>query len=206
MGGSSDVPEQKATPEEIERTKIAEEQWGFYEKYGKPVASKYVSAVTGFKVGEDGSLQVDSDSKVRNADGSIRTDASSAIAGTEAAFAPKMQGVNPNSGAYRGGLVDMEAAQMRSGAEADSGIRLAQQNRGLKGLENAIAMGRGEQTTAVKGLSELATTANQKAASDAQTAFQDQSADRYMLGQLAGAGVTYAGRKGVIPGLEGLKG
>ena len=201
MGGSS-VPEQQITPQEREVARISEEKWKFFETHGKPTASRYVSAVTGFTVGEDGSLQVAANQRVRDASGKLRTDSSGAVAGVEAAFAPKMRSVNPNSGAYRGGLVDMEAAQLRSGTEADAGMRLGQQNRGLRGLENAVALGRGQQTSAIRGLSELAPTAGQKAAADAQTAFNDQSANRYLVGQLAGAGMTYG--MGQAPAGQGL--
>lgn len=217
MGKSSKAPEQKVTAEEIAMIEQAEEQWSFWEKNGRPVQNEFVQQTTGFNIGSlpdyerdiknpDGTVTQgqtaditqykDQDSKVWESDGSLRTDASAAIAGTEKAYGQGMNRINPNSGAYRGSLNDLAVKKMNTGHEAEAGQRIGQQNQWLGGLENAIAMGRGQQTQAIQGQAELAGRASQKAAQDAQNAFADQSANRHLVGQVAGAATTYGLRKG----------
>lgn len=203
MGGP-DIEEQEATPDEMERIRITEEQWARFEETGKPMAAEYVRLASGYDVDADGNLSV-VENGLLNADGSVRTDTSQATAAVEKAYAPGMTRVNPNSGQYHGGLNDLQSAKLRSGAESAAGTMLGQQNRQLKGLENVTAMGRGEESTAIQGLSSLATNANQKAASDANRAFQDASANRYLAGSVAGtaAGVYMAKKKTGLAALGG---
>ena len=203
MGGP-DIEEQQATPDEIEAIKISLEQWDRFEETGKPMASEYVQMATGYKVNEDGSLDI-VENGLLNADGSTRTDTSGATAATEKAFAPAMSRVNPNSGQYQGGLNDLQAAKMQSGAESAAGTQLAQQNRQMAGMESAVSLARGEEASAVQGISQLADAANAKAGNDANNAFADASADRFLAGSLAGtAGGLYLGKKATTQGSGAL--
>lgn len=196
MGSSSKAPEQKVTAEEIAMIEQAEEEWSFWEDNGRPIQNELVQQTTGFNIGAlpategktaDITQYKDQSSKVWESDGSLRTDASTAIAGTEKAYGQGMNQINPNSGAYRGSLNDLAVKKMETGHEAEAGQRIGQQNRYLKGIENAITMGRGQQTQAIQGQAELASRASQKAAQDAQSAFADQSANRYLAGRATGA-------------------
>lgn len=205
MGGP-DIEEAQATPEEIERIKIAEEQWARFEETGKPLISEYTRMATGYDVDEEGNLSI-VENGLLNADGSVRTDTSQATAATEQAYAPGMARVNPNSGQYHGGLNDLQASKLQSGAESAAGTQLAQHNRQLKGLENVTAMGRGEETDAIQGLSQLANNANQKAQRDAERSFANASANRHLAGTVAGtaAGMSL-GKRSAKKGGQGLTG
>ena len=193
MGGSED--EQKAAPEEMEMTRIAEEKWARFEETGKPMASEYVRMATGYDVDEDGGLSI-VENGMLDSNGSVRTDTAQATAAVEKAYAPGAARVNPNSGQYHGGLNTLQADKLQSSAESAAGTMLGQQNRYLKGLENVTAMGRGEETTAIQGLSGLAANANQKAQTDAQRSFNDTAANRYLVGNVAGtAAGAYLGKR-----------
>jgi len=76
---------------------------------------------------------------------------------------------------------------------------LSQQNQGLRGLEQASAMARGQQASATQGLHELAASANRKAAFDAKSTFADQSANRNLAGQVIGSGLGYGLYKEKFP-------
>lgn len=199
MGGP-DVPAEKASAEEIERVKIAEEQWANYINTGKPLASKLVANITGMQA-DNGALSPIAGNRVLNNDGSVKTDSLNAQAQVQREFA-NATAIDPNSARSRNGMTDLIGAKAKSLMETDSGSRLAQQNRYLKGIENTIALGRGEQGAALKGLSELSAQAQTKAATDAQNAFANQSADRALVGQLAGAGTSYVLGKGMSRGQD----
>ena len=189
-GGSQEV---KITPEEIEQIKIAEEQWARYEKVGIPLSNEYIQRATGYSVNENGELEVaDRERNILNKDGTVKTDASGAIAGTEKAYAQGLKKINPNSGNYRSGVADIEAEKMKTGSEAEGGVQLGQQNRYLKGLENVSAMGRGEQVNAVNGLMDLTENAANKANRDAELAYRKSKERKQFAGQVIGMGASLA--------------
>lgn len=194
-GGSEEV---KITPEEVEQIKVAEEKWARYERVGKPLSNAYIQRATGFKESDNGDLDI-VDGGILNPDGSVKTDASSAIASSTKAYSQGLKGINPNSGKYRSGVAGIEAKKMETASEAEAGVKLGQQNRWLKGLENVVAMGKGQETTAVNGLMDLSANAAGEARQDAYDAFRDNQSRKQLAGQVIGAGASLAlgsGRRG----------
>lgn len=191
MSGGGGSEEVKITPEEVEQIKVAEEQWARYEEVGVPLSNAYIERATGYRVGENGELNI-VDGGILNADGSVKTDASSAIASTNKAYAKGLQHFNPNEGRSRTGVVDIEAKKMQTASEAEAGVKLGQQNRWLKGLENVVAMGKGQETTAVNGLMDLSANAASEARQDAYNAFADGQSRKQLAGQVIGAGASLA--------------
>lgn len=132
--------------------------------------------------------------------------ASSAV---QRSFEPKLQqaqqkllargGVSPTSGAFMGGLQDpyTQLGTARGLVAADAGI--SNTDRYLGGVSNVIKMGQGVASEAMQGQIGLAKAAEDKARSQAMTAFVDEQQTGNVLGTAAGIGgglaFNYFGRK-----------
>jgi len=103
------------------------------------------------------------------------------------------QGIDPSSGAFAGRTADMygELGTAKGLIAADAGINNT--DRFLGGIQNVVKMGQGIASEAMQGQIGLAQSAEDKARSQAATAFADRSQTQQGLGTAAGmaAGLGY---------------
>ena len=186
------VKEQKPTAQEIAQFDIAQQQWAEYRDTAPPLQEMYQRLTTGWTPDGEGGLQ--QTGHVLNDDGSVRTDTGQVQAQAAQAWDDVLQAPdNPNKGAGRMGRTDLLEARLGSEAKATTGSQLQQQNNYLQGVENVISMGRGQQASALTGMQQQAGVAANEAAQDAQKAFADKSANRYLAGSVLGAAGGYLG-------------
>lgn len=190
--GSPDVEEQKPTAAEIAQFDIAQSMWADYQETAPALQKIYQERTTGMVPdGEGGLVQ---SGNVLDANGSVRTSGGLAQAGVAEAWSGMdKQALDANRGANRVGRTDLLNERMASSVGAGVNTRLGQQNNMLRGVENVVSMGSGQQTQALNGMQSLAGAAAQTAAADANAAFADKSANRYLLGQGVGAAAGYYG-------------
>lgn len=170
----------KETREEQELARIAGEKWKHYQENYVPIENRYMQEVD--KMDTEGAYDF-----ARGASGSA----------TAAAFAdPKQRmhedltsaGVNPNSGKYKASMSRVADAQGLSSADSMSRSTIDQQDQFVQGVSNISALGRGQATAAQAGLTDVAGTAANKAASDAFSAWNSRSANVNAAGAVFGAG------------------
>lgn len=186
MGGP-DVEEQKPTEQEIAQFEINKQMWDDYLSHAPEDHRAFMVNETGYYADNNGKLQIKKGGLL-NADGTVIQDTGQAMAEAQQKWQPLLdQPINPNRGIDRMGRLKMINKKQKSDAGIETNTLLAQQNAPLRGQENVIALGRGNQVDALQGMQQLAGQAAQKAGADAQSSFADASANRYLLGTGIGA-------------------
>lgn len=190
MGGGP--KEVGPTEEETVLAEIAGERWSQYETHGIPLENHAIERTTGYRLNEETNEYEVSPNGRLNADGTTRTDVSTAVTATEDAFGDAMMQVDPN----RGSVIDqLGADSVESGAQSQIDMAMGQQTNTMKGIVNAASMGQGREAEALQSQAELAGQAVNQATADAQRSFDNQSATQYAVGQVVGAVGTAAGRR-----------
>lgn len=96
------------------------------------------------------------------------------------------QGVDPSSGAFQTNSAALRRAQAVKQGLGVSGAKVANTDRFYKGLQGVIAMGQGQAADSIGGMADIAKSAQERASSTAETAFNNSSAVR--SGVAAGIG------------------
>lgn len=197
--GKPKVDEQEPTAAEIAQFEIAQSMWNDYQETAPELQRMYQERVTGMV--PDGAGGLVRSGNLLDESGSVRTSGGLAQAGVAQAWSAMDKGaIDPNRGVNRMGRTDLLNQRMASGVSAGINTRIGQQNNMLRGVENVVAMGSGQQTQALNGMQSLAGAAAANAASDANSAFADQSANRYLFGKGLGAVGTYYKEKDKLAG------
>lgn len=175
-----DAPSVKETKEEQALAEVAQKKWQYYQDNYKPLEAEYMQQVD----------NLDSGGAYDFASGTASSATTAAFTGARDRMAQDLQsaGVNPNSGKYKFGLAGLADAEASSSADSKARALTSQQDEYVTGLSNVSAMGRGQATNAQAGLSDLAQSANTKAASDAGNAWNGKAATINAAGSLFGAG------------------
>lgn len=166
---------------------LADQTALYYNRFVKvfqPLEDMYISEV--FRAGDDSQY-------------GKATDSATSVVQRE--FEPKLQqlgqktlargGVTPGSGAFSGALENSyeRLGTARGLVAADAGINNT--DRSLGGISQLIIRGQGQASNALQGQVGLAKTAEDKARSQAMTAFADNQQQQQMLGAGLGVGAGY---------------
>lgn len=175
-----DAPSVKETKEEQALAEVAQKKWQYYQDNYRPLEDEYMSQVD----------NLDSEGAYDFASGTAASAATAAFDGARKNMASDLQGagINPNSGKYKSGMAGLADAEAMSSADNKSRAMTSQQDEYVTGLSNVSAIGRGQSTNAQAGLSDLAQSANAKAANDAGNAWNNKAATIGAAGSLFGAG------------------
>ena len=186
MGGPS-VKEAKPTEQEIAQFEINKQMWDDYLAHAPEDHQRFMQYETGYVPDGKGNLVVKKGG-ILNPDGTVVQDTGQAMAAASRNwdFLNK-QPINPNRGYNRMGRLDLLNRRQKSDAGIETNTLLELQNRPLRGQEQVIALGRGNQVDALQGMQSLAGQAAQKASADARSSFANSSANRYLLGTGIGA-------------------
>jgi hypothetical protein len=176
-----DAPSAKETKEEQALAEVAQKKWQYYQDNYRPLEDEYMKQVD----------NLDSEGAYDFAGGTAASATTAAFAGARENMAEDMRsaGVNPNSGKYKSGMAGLADAEAMSSADGKSRALTSQQDEYVTGVSNVSAIGRGQSTSAQAGLSDLAQSANTKAASDAGNAWNNKAATTSAAGGLFGAGL-----------------
>ncbi len=184
MGGSNQIPE---TEEERALAEVAEHKFQYYKDHYAPMEDKFMERVD--NMDKKGSYDF-----VRGAAGSS---ASRAFGDAKRGVRSQMeqQGLNPASGRYQGTMDAMTREQGGAASETMTRAGNQQQDEYVQGLANVTAIGRGQATNAQHGLSDVAYSASQDAASRAEDSFNRRHATGQLAGMAAGAGLQHINRE-----------
>ena len=176
-GGIEETEEQKAS------ARVAMDKWRMYQNEVKLYEQKYFDKVERMG-GEEQMGQV-----TRMADRAVSSQYSSAInnAGTSMAS----NNINPNSGLFQREIGMLEQQKAKSRSDAMSKTQLDQQNRFVSGLKSIAQMGQGQSVDAVRGLGDVAQSANSYARHSANMSTQNTISNNNVVGAGIGAGLNY---------------
>lgn len=182
--GSSKAPEIKETEAEKAFAEVAAKQWQDYQDYYAPLEDQFMGRVN----------SMGTDNYQGRAVGLSQANAMQGVGAAQAGLERQQfnQGVNPNSGGFKTKSMVLNTAINNSKTAAGIQGQFGAQNQYLTGLANVNALGAGQQTMAMQGMSQMAGQAAQQAGIDAQNKFSDQQSRANMIGGIAG-GVTAAG-------------
>ena len=190
-GGNNKV---KETPEQKQAAKVAIERYRLSQNIEKPVEDWLIQRVG--SIGSDKPY----------AEGVATADRAQAFAPAEAKMieAQRTAGVNPSSGRFTVGTLG-HAARAEAGSRTSgvAGADIGNENRRIAGKEAVLGVGLGKASSADLGFQTEADRSARIATADARTAAYNRNAERYALGQLAGAGAYAYGS--ASPGLDAMK-
>jgi hypothetical protein len=100
-------------------------------------------------------------------------------------------GINPNSGTFKANMDKLDTAKRSAKVDSMTQAQIGQQNRYLTGLQNIVAMGTGQETTATAGLADVASMSANSAYNQASSAITSSRANQQLAGALTGAAARY---------------
>lgn len=180
-GGDTEVEE---TTQEIELSKISTEQWNEYQTRFKPFENKWIKDIH-----TDASDQAVMAGQVNAGVGAEFDKGTENVA--KQSFSA---GVDPSSGRFKAATGGLSA---RRGAATGKAISVAGQavdDQTYQGLQQAIAMGRGQSATALRDMTSLAYDATGKAIADEQN--RQDTNSTWVSSGMSAAGMGLAGWKG----------
>ena len=186
-----DEEEYQLQPTEMEKlqTQIAKEKMDRYLQRGVPLENTYLQRTTGYQA-KDGKLELVS-SRVLDAQGNVKTDASQAIAGNTRGLGFLNQGANPNSGMGRMGNLGQAGAYLTQAANAETAAKTEQQNNWLRSMQTAVDMGKNQERSALQGIQGVGQLQADAERQRASNAYQQGQENKYLLGTGLMAGTSY---------------
>ncbi len=182
-GGGGGDTEIKDTPEQKYLAKVAAEKWNFAQDNLAPLQNEYMQQVE----------QMDSPGRKAYIMGRANQGTQAAIGRGAEQLGSQAQaaGIDPSSGKFKGLMMDAATDAASAGGETAARALAEQDNQKALGLQNVLAIGSGQDTRALAGLTDMSSLSAQQARSDAYGAFNRRSANLNTLGTLAGAGTRY---------------
>lgn len=179
-GGSS----VKETSYQKAEADVAKSMWNDYQTNMKPYEDVFIN-----KVGN-----LNNDSNYRQLADDAATQTTSAFNQTQNRLATGMTsgGVDPSSGKFRATLGGLARSQTASQVDTSTRAQNDQQNKYTAGLQDVVALGAGQKGDALSGYSSLANSSANKAASDAESEFNNRASTLTSLGQAAGLVTKYS--------------
>lgn len=176
-GGGGDTTV-KDTPEQRYAAQVAAEKWNFSQNTLAPLESEYMARV------ED----MDSAGRKSYVRG-VASQASQAQLGNGLAnvgLQLGQAGINPNSGRWNGTMTDYAGGVAQAGGETMGRAQFQNANEQVRGLQNIVAIGSGQEGQAQAGLGQIAAQSAYDARNAATNSFNRNSANLQLLGGLAG--------------------
>jgi hypothetical protein len=193
-GGDSDNTI-KDTPEQRFAAQVAAEKWNFAQSTLAPLENEYMARV------ED----MDSEGRKSYVRG-VASQASQAQLGNglaEVGMQLGQGGINPNSGRWNGTQADYAEGVAQAGGETMGRAQFQNASEQVRGLQNIVAIGSGQEGRAQVGLGQIAAQSASDARNDSANSFNRRSANLQLLGSLAGAATSYGLSKGAGGGFTG---
>ncbi|WP_299202588.1 hypothetical protein [uncultured Amphritea sp.] len=181
-GGSSDN-KIKDTPEQKYLAQVAAEQWNFAQENLAPLQQAYMDSVE----------TMDSPERKSFIQGKVNTNTQAAVSGAinGTVAGGESAGIDPSSGRFKLGITEGTTNAASAGGNIASQALFEQDTAKAGGLSNIVAMGSGQESRAVAGLSDISSLSGQNARSDAYNEFNKNSANLQLLGNVAGMGTAY---------------
>lgn len=170
----------KETPEEQALAEIALERYNDYQQRFVPVENQTISEVMG---------NIEDPSNFGRDMANIATQQQFSAAEQGLASGLTARGARPGSGAFTGGLMDLNTARTASSAQGQAQATGLETSRNINNLQSLVGMGQGIATSGIQGMSTLADIANQQAIMDARAAYASRQAVGNAIG--TGAGMYY---------------
>ena len=168
---------------------IGQERWNHYKKNIVPIENRYIENVKWMGTPEA------ADQTAGLAVSGVRSQADPLIQNAQEQMA--VSGLNPNSGAYKMKVADMNNRVAAGVADADITARTGQKNEYLKGLEGVVAMGNNQAGESIANMSDVAGMARDRAITNADMNAKESMALGSGIGTAAGLGLgTYARKYG----------
>lgn len=177
-GGSGKI---KETSNQKEESRIKTDMWNHYVDIGEPGREEYSKRVS--------HLNTDAAKNFAAGTAAQSTTAAFGEAKDQAETGLASTGVNPNSGKWRSTLSDLNTEQSISSGTRQGNASNAKTGDYVQGLSNQVAIGEGEKTTALTGLSDLSNLSEAEAKQDAQISLQRQQTRQSVAGSLLGGGL-----------------
>lgn len=181
MGGGDNKIEE--TPEQKALAEVAMSRWQDYQTLFRPYEDKFMRRVdnlnTEQKFSQAGNM----------ASAAVGGEFSNAI--NQSAMRLGAAGINPQSGLFQQELIKLEQQKARVKADTVNQAQVAQQDRYTSGLENIVAMGQGQATSAMSGMGDIASNANRYASNEAQNQYRNNMDNQQAIGGVIGAGTRY---------------
>lgn len=183
MSGGSPDTTIKDTPEQKALAKVAAEEWNYAQEVLAPLQDLYMEQVDDF-TSQDRKDYVTGKSNL-GAQNAIGQGSSELVTNATA------NGLDMSSGKFKSALSDSVTDTAAIGGEVASRGLMDLEKGKAQGLQNVVAIGAGQETQAIAGLSDISSLSAQTARSDAYNAFNRNSANLQTLGTVAGAGANY---------------
>lgn len=186
-GGSKSDNTVKDTPEQRFAAKVAAEKWNYAQSTLAPLENEYMARV------ED----MDSEGRKSYVRG-VASQASQAQLGNglaEVGMQLGQGGINPNSGRWNGTMTDYAEGNAQAGGETMGRAQFQNASEQVRGLQNIVAIGSGQEGQAQAGLGQIAAQSAVDARADATNSFNRRSANLQLLGTVAGAATSYGMNK-----------
>ncbi|MNZ74013.1 hypothetical protein SAMN05216201_109101 [Pseudomonas linyingensis] len=193
-GGDSDNTV-KDTPEQRYAAQVAAEKWNFAQSTLAPLENEYMARV------ED----MDSEGRKSYVRG-VASQASQAQLGNglaEVGSQLGQGGINPNSGRWNGTQADYAEGVAQAGGETMGRAQFQNASEQVRGLQNIVAIGSGQEGRAQAGLGQIAAQSASDARGDATNSFNRRSANLQLLGAVGGAAASYGLSVGANGGFTG---
>lgn len=182
MGGGGD---NKIEETEMERAQaqVALQRWGDYQNIFKPFENKYMGEVD--KMNSAAQMNMASDLAINPIAKAFADE------GANIQRSMNANGVNPNSGKAIASKNLLGDAQATAEVNASSRTTSTQQDNYVGGLQNIVAMGQGQATSATSGMADVASRAQSYATDAARDSMQSDRNLQSGVGALVGAGTSY---------------
>lgn len=180
-GGDNSIDETEAEKAQAE---IALKRWGDYDSIFKPFENEYMEEVEG----------MNSEAQMNRASDLALNPLAKTFAQEGANIQRNFNasGVNPNSGKAKTSKSMIADAQASAEVDSTSRTTSTQQDNYVAGMQNIVAMGQGQATSAIMGMGDVASTAQTYATDSARDSLVDRENLRSGVGVIVGAGTAYA--------------
>jgi hypothetical protein len=180
-GGSTDV---KETTYEKAQAQVAKQQWDLYSndlsKYSDLFMNDVEDQNSAQKYNE---AAADTNLAYQQKYGQARDQAATQLASA---------GVDPSSGKFKGSLDSLTNDQISGTINTTNKAQNSQADKYVAGLSDINSIGAGEKADSLAGFGSIADSANQKAASDAETSLGNSLGLQHLVGSAAGVGAGIA--------------
>lgn len=183
-GGSGKMEE---TAEQRELSRIAAEQYQYFERELMPVRAEYISEM---RAGNDSE-------KYQQLTGAVTTDATVMLDREQDGGVKQLAAANidPSSGKFQATVGNMAKEAASITGDTVNRSQVAQQDAYLSGLSNVIAMGEKKATQATAGLTDVAAMSYDHAKQRTQNSLASRDNIKTGLGMVAGVGADMASAK-----------
>ena len=179
-GGSSEV---KETSQEKAAAEVANKQWNLYVNQLRPFENLLMDKVD--------SLNDESRYQEIAGDTNLEYQQQFGKARQQAAQGLAAAGVDPSSGKFRGAMGSLTNDQVAGQIDTTTRAQTSQQDKYVAGQQDIQSMGSGQQSDALAGYSNIARSAAQKAAADAQQSLASKNATANLIGTGVGLAASY---------------